>query len=307
VKGCVFGALMLLEGIVFAEKVQIDFDVRDYEGNPIEGVDILCATREVTYVPYAESKRVKVHFTTDRDGKVCGRFKCWEGFVDCYFRAEGYYPEDVRDVIFSAPYEKSVGRYVFKETEKKLNVKMRKIKNPVEMVYHRIMKGDKELPSRCGRFAYDIEKGDWVKPNGQGEITDFIVVYDWRKDENSLTCTGGIIFVEEGAGAYAAKKYPCKKFPVDYSLNPNAAFKQFFPFAIYSNDVTKEDVRQRVMKDDEYLVIRSRVKLDAKGNVLEANYSQIQGPIGIGYYFAIGSSYFNPKVNDTNLEYVQKW
>lgn len=304
-KASLFILSILSALIVCAEEVQIDFDVRDYEGNPIEGVDILCATSEVSYIPYAKSKRVKVHFTTNRDGKVRGRFKCWEGFVDCYFRAEGYYPEDVRDVIFKAPYEKSVGRYVFKETEKKLSVKMRKIKNPISMVFHRQAKTSTDLPAREGRFAFDLKIGDWVRPNGKGEVADFVVAYWWHEDDKSRVCTGAVEFVERGCGAYVRKKYPCRAFPVEYSANDKASYVTHLPFSFRRDLTTDKFEENRVISEDEYIVIRSRAQVDARGEVLEANYSQIQGPVIIGRFFSLGDWYFNPRVNDLNLEYAQ--
>ena len=53
---------------------------------------------------------------------------------------------------------------------------------------------------------------------------------------------------------------------------------------------------------DEYMVLRTRVKLDPDGKVIEANYSKILGPFRFGYAVESPCVVFNHRVNDSNLE-----
>ena len=58
-----------------------------------------------------------------------------------------------------------------------------------------------------------------------------------------------------------------------------------------------------IIGKDEYMVLRTRVKCDDKGNIKEANYSKILGPFGKGKGgVETMETVFNPRVNDPNLE-----
>ena len=61
-----------------------------------------------------------------------------------------------------------------------------------------------------------------------------------------------------------------------------------------------------VVAQDEYMVIRSRVKYDEKGNIISANYSKIIGPGGFAGCANFMELVFNPRPNDTNLEFDPK-
>lgn len=101
-----------------------------------------------------------------------------------------------------------------------------------------------------------------------------------------------------------ADAIPAESLPVGSSVVPRWTLKELR----YS---VKEDLAGGSVAycdplgQDEYMVIRSRVVLDENGKVIRANYSQIQGPFNIGSSIEFKDSYFNPTVNDTNLEYEQ--
>ena len=297
--------MALLPFTVFAETVRLDIEVKDYEGNPLPGVTIQCASKKRPLMPWARSEYKGMQWTTDKEGKVSESFDCFEGFVHCRFTADGYYPEKIRDIKFSADYDDKTDSMIFSETHKKLEVKLRKIINPQPMIRHRIGKGILDLPKRHGRFGFDLKVGDWIAPDGNGEVADFFVVYDWVEDEKAITCSGRIEFVDKDCGAYKKKKLPCEKFPIDYSADKTAKFESSLSYYGYTDKVSGKVEDRRVAEKDEYLVIRSRTSYDDEGKMIGAHYTHIQGPIGIGYYFGLGDVYFNPRVNDTNLEYVQ--
>ena len=58
-----------------------------------------------------------------------------------------------------------------------------------------------------------------------------------------------------------------------------------------------------VITKDEYMVVRSRVKYGDSGNVISANYSKIIGPAFFSGGVNFTESVFNPRPNDTNLEF----
>lgn len=297
--------VVLLPIAVSAETVSLDIEVKDYDGNPLEGVAVECASKKRPLLPWAKSEYKNMLWTTDKAGKVSESFDCYEGFAHCWLTAEGYYPEEFQDISFRAHYDDKSDKMIFSETSRKLEVKLRKIVNPAPMVKHSIWKGDKNFPARHGRYGFDLKVGDWIAPDGKGEIADFYVVYDWDEDEEHIFCTGRIEFVDKDCGAYRKKKLPCEKFPIEYGVDKNAKFETSLSYYGYTDKVTGKEVDRRVAEKDEYLVIRSRTAYDEEGKLLGAHYTHIQGPIGIGYYFGLGDVYFNPRVNDTNLEYDQ--
>ena len=56
------------------------------------------------------------------------------------------------------------------------------------------------------------------------------------------------------------------------------------------------------MTKEDYLILRTRTKVDSDGNLISAHYSKVYGPIYVEGIFYFRSYAFNPNENDTNLE-----
>lgn len=61
----------------------------------------------------------------------------------------------------------------------------------------------------------------------------------------------------------------------------------------------------RVAEDDEYLVFRTRIVKDEKGNIVSANYGKIYGGIRTVGFIGASAIYFNSNPNDVNMEEMQ--
>ena len=106
-----------------------------------------------------------------------------------------------------------------------------------------------------------------------------------------------------GCGAYFGKQTGCKEFPSTYCANTNAVFRNRLPFMFVKQDSDDKRIDWRdIATDGEYMVLRTRAKLDAEGNLIEANYSKILGPFRFGYAVESPCVVFNHRVNDPNLE-----
>ena len=106
-----------------------------------------------------------------------------------------------------------------------------------------------------------------------------------------------------GCGAYFGKQTGSKVFPSTYCANTNAVFRNRLPFMFVKNDSDDKRIDWRdIATGNEYLVLRTRVKLDSNGKVIEANYSKILGPFRFGYAIESPCVVFNHRVNDSNLE-----
>lgn len=143
---------------------------------------------------------------------------------------------------------------------------------------------------------------DWLPPQGKGEVADFYLIQNIGEIKTGTRFMGYIEF-GDGCGAYVAKKTGNKIFPSTYSADTNATFTSRFDFVAVEEKNGKPIVRRKfIAQADEYMVLRTRVKRDLKGNVISANYSKLLGPVGVGYVLEFDELVFNHRPNDPNLE-----
>lgn len=160
------------------------------------------------------------------------------------------------------------------------------------------------MPSKKGCWGYDLQLGDWLSPLGKGEVADFDVEYNWQQTEQDVRCFGKIVFKEPFSGAYRATKVKSDNLQSAYLADTNHLYQSQIEYSAYARfDTRQEDSERPILFDDEYLVVRSRVKTDGKGNIVSANYSKIYGPFRIGRELTYRQSNYNPNVNDPNIEF----
>ena len=177
--------------------------------------------------------------------------------------------------------------------------------NPLPMYSYGLSEAFKVLnkvPVKNGRYGFDLRLGSWLPPLGKGEVADFYYV---RKIGEEPLEDGSVAWLEfdSGCGAYFGIQTGSKVFPSTYCANTNAVFRNRLPFMFVKNDSDDKRIDWRdIATGDEYLVLRTRVKLDSNGKVIEANYSKILGPFRFGYAVESPCVVFNHRVNDSNLE-----
>jgi hypothetical protein len=188
------------------------------------------------------------------------------------------------------------------EREKELTANLRRIINPIAMVVHRFP--HKCFPCRSGEFGFDLERGDWTAPFGTGKVADITFTYNLVVTNDMSRCSGSLSFNASG-GAYKLKKKGTSFVSV-YEADSNATYRTEFPFSSYCSYKDSGDYGAvRVAEDDEYLVFRTRVVKDEKGNIVSANYGKIYGAIRTVGFFGATAIYFNPTPNDVNMEEKQ--
>lgn len=104
------------------------------------------------------------------------------------------------------------------------------------------------------------------------------------------------------AGAYVLKQDLQSEMKSVYNAETNATYVQSFSY-MYDRPAQNCGAREK-LKEDEYLVFRSRTVVDDCGQLVSARYGKIYGP---WHYvgprgMSIHSIYFNPTPNNTNLE-----
>ena len=104
------------------------------------------------------------------------------------------------------------------------------------------------------------------------------------------------------AGAYLMKKDLFSDFKNVYHANINASYRQMFTYSFDRYPQKRSIVSE--LREDEYLVFRTRTKVDERGCLVSANYGVLYGPWSFVGPRGMNIPYlvFNPTPNDTNLE-----
>lgn len=156
------------------------------------------------------------------------------------------------------------------------------------------------------RFEVDLEKFALLPPfNGDevGSVSDF-AVERYCVETNGVENFYGMVLFAPGCGAYKAVKTGDDSFPSAYGADPAAEYQNVLYFHVVKDLPTKRIIsRQGLLSSNEYMVVRSRMRLSENGGTNGWHYSKIIGPISLGKYLSFGQCVFNPSFNDTNLEF----
>ena len=281
--------------------------VTDKDGEPVANA-IVGLGFSAGNVVFSTGRSYDYETRTDSLGKAEIKFSgkssqfAWDVRADGYYRS-GPHDETLRVEVTQIPpmfYSVKV-----LEHKKVREVTLWKKINPQPMYSYRLSNafaGNPKVPVKFGRYGFDLKLGDWLPPLGKGDVADFYYV---RNNDESPTEDGCIAWLEfdAGCGAYFGKQTGCEEFPSTYCANTNAVFQNKVPFMfVKKNADDKPIVCRDVANDDEYMVLRTRVKFDSSGKIIEANYSKILGPFRFSRYVKTPCVVFNHRVNDPNLE-----
>ena len=215
---------------------------------------------------------------------------------------------------------------------------LREIRNPIPL-YATGVDFRKEFPCDMD-VGFDAQKRDWVAPHGAGEISDFtlritaldfpetikleresiILMKKTATDRNQIaTLTMDlwridsayyqlVLSATDGDGGFIRKrKFSDSKFVSDYEA-PTNGYSTTFTTSMgklpYFQPPNPAD-----LSGEEYLIFKSRIVRNNKGEVISANYGKIYGPL----LHSISRSenqglvsfrpYFNSTSNDGNIEW----
>lgn len=182
-------------------------------------------------------------------------------------------------------------------------VVLRDIRTPIPMYVKHF---DGILPNgiSCG---FDCIAGDFVEPYGRGRESDFTITCKGRGVPGERTTHSIEMAIPEPGGGFAIRKiHSDSAFKSDY-LAPDQGYTTNIS-AKMEYDSRRGVTGSPVLQSDEYLAFKSRIRRDAKGDVISANYGKIYSAIefirGVGEYVGISFLYyFNPTSNDRNLEF----
>lgn len=301
-------ALLMAESVIAAD-VALRVVVKDDLGKPVSNAVVSVSTQKRLVFGYGNRPD---HFEwtsniTDSSGVSTLRFRCLTADFSCYVASSNHYFEKNLHGRFSATENAALGMD-FLSTQTNMDFKVyRKIK-PIPMFSYPSFDTPR-LPAGKGVWGYDIKKGDWVQPYGKGEVEDFKLEYSLKVSDLEFKETGRIVFECPGSGCYVRKMNDTQMMKSEYQAETNAVFASTREFSYGAVKASPNDamwkrstIWRKLLEEDEYLVMRTRVKLDDEGNVVAANYSKMYGPVVFKKRFGFGQITFNPNVNDPNLE-----
>ena len=220
---------------------------------------------------------------------------------------EGYYLSDVDVQTFVWDQEKKGNIY----SDQEVIIILRPIKYPIPMYAYREI--DLRLPQLSTKVGFDLRKGDWVHPYGNGTATDILweIKGDWENFNNQ---DSSLILsfpnIGDGIIPFDIIQQSVFKSPYEAPLNgyfENRTWRK-------SRRPDPNNPRKRICIDEtshnENYIFRIGTILDATGGVKSAYYGKIyNNPKFAGatleerYSGLMFSYYFNPTSNDRNLEY----
>ena len=275
------------------------FRVVDDDGFPV--ADARCGGWK--YMEHGQKHGSGYATYTDTNGCARVTGKCSEWF-SVVVRKDGYYKtsfdvryplEHVNTPIFDGKWQP------YGETR---TVVLKRIRQPHEM------HGPDNPPQRKVRIydkwlGFDLAKGDFLPPMGNGTDADMLVrfslkgqmPYDWSiKMDVSFTN-------HPCAGAYILKKDVWSDMKSVYFADTNALYLTDFSFQYAREKGSRRPIVEK-LEGDEYLVFRTRTKVDKDGNLTSARYGKLYGPWN--FEDAGGSQiqkvFLNKADNDANLE-----
>lgn len=246
---------------------------------------------------------VLVDGMTNTNGEFVAQGKCNE-FLRVDVTKEGYYQSEIKVNFLRSKADPRVVDGKWQPYGETRTVVMKRIRNPGRCV----------IPKQGGQFAwnipvfgewigFDFEEFDWTSPYGRGKCEDVLLKFQGKCNKRFVdyeyemeVCFTNQLY----AGAYVCDLAGYSDLKTQYCADTNGEFQTSFRF------VLKKSSTQRVMEcvgQNQYLVFRTRTKVDDGGKLKAAHYGSLQGMWSFGdKQMSVGDACFNIYENDTNIE-----
>lgn len=279
-------------------ETQVLLHVRDDQDAPVADADVLVRMG----MTFAE-KSYDIKGVTDANGDFAIEGITTGNEIGISLVKTGYYDSHCQLCYadMRAPHDVKDGKWQPYPMER--TVTLRKIRNPVALC--RCVK-TLTLHATNQWVGVDMKIGDFVKPNGTGEVADFHVLAQWDGliDLKSELCVADIKFADPLSGGYFVGKCLESEYPYAYFAVSNADYQS----NLYVQNRKGEFYStHKPFNKLAIFVTRSRCRVDENGVLKSANYGCVRrfdvtpGDWGNGVNVII-DAIFNPVPNDTNLE-----
>ncbi len=278
----------------FGAKAKVVFRVVDDEGNPVEGAKV-----DACFYMNKRKGNPRDEGFTDKDG-LCALEEKTVNEVTYTVSKEGYYETNGRLWFGGGRGKPAIVKWgKWQPYGKTYAVTLLPEKKPIQLIAY-FFNGDYPAKSEVG---FDLRMGDYVKPYGEGCVADFYLNVNLFTNgvNGRVDREVRILFPKPLDGVYRKNKKLSTRdmksnYQTCYTANTNAIYQKEMVFTLNSETDT-------TLKDEEYLVLRTRTKTDEKGRLIEAYYSKILGTWSIGAHAMYFFAYINSTPNDCNLEF----
>jgi hypothetical protein len=286
----------LKDAVQYGAKGKVTLRIIDDRGLAVSNAEVDAALFEKS--SYAHIK--KFEGVTDTNGCYVIEGKTI-GELSYSIKKEGFYITR-GDYCFYSSNRESVkdGRWLPWNPVVKAVLKPKK--NPVPMYAKRV---DIEIPEQNKSIGFDMEKGDWVSPYGEGETSDVYISYSLNRQD---LWTGNEQFEISNTNLMCGVRQLSSDIFSGFKSAYAAPLSEYSPALRYGLNRTKTKIiEKKELSDSDYIIFRSRAFVDAEGNLERANYGKIYPPIRYGESRGrsrlLFTYYFNPTPNDRNLEF----
>lgn len=278
---------------------KVVFLVVDENGRPVEGVHCTGWMRLFDKKEGGFSYRAE----TDTNGLAVVSGRCSESF-SVSFSKEGYY-KTVDEIFFSQAKNDPIikdGKWQ-PYGEQKAVILKRILPHANIAVFPRALR-DKSIPKFDSWLGFDFEKADWVRPYGMGVESDVLIRFSAHVTKRfvDFSYAMDISFTNNAyAGAYVMRKDKFSDLCVAYEADTNALYKSQLSYHISSSG--GKGCERMLLGKDEYLVYRTRTKVDDNGALLSAHYGTIHGDwLFDDKGMTLSDGCFNIAVNDLRID-----
>ena len=241
---------------------------------------------------------IPIQGSTNTNGEYIIQGKCTDR-ITCEITKDGYY--DSLFLLSDYGYTHNLDNGKWQPYGNWTDVVMKKILKPVAVGVRYV---DQKIPTFGQWLGYDLETVDWMPPWGKGKQADVMIRFELREVGSfDFGYKMELSFAHNPlAGVIRCKKEPFSRFPCAYNAPTNDVYNSIITFEVDRTGAKKRIWNQ--LENDEYLIFRTRTKVDENGALLAAYYGRIDGEWKFHelHRMWIRGVYFNATPNDTNLE-----
>jgi hypothetical protein len=249
--------------------------VVDENGSPVAKASV-----KVGY--YIKNTSVDIEGMTDTNGifvadRIASTFNYVEYALAFVVEKEGYY-ETRSKCDLGLPFDAS-------KWNPTVTLVLKKNGRPIAMYAKRI--NSLTVPEFNKAIGYDLMFGDWVGPYGKGVNTDLFITEKHTDPQSGYILS--VSFPKPGDGI--------QEFTVPSAENGSSLRSAHEAPA---NGYQREVSQTETTNPNRNFYFRVRTKEDENGNIVSARYGKIYGDLAQFTY------YFNPTLNDRNVEFDPK-
>ena len=183
-------------------------------------------------------------------------------------------------------------------------VVLKRIRNPWAVKVFSDEQCHRKIPAFDQWLPFDMEKSDWLAPYGNGSFNDVLLRFMKKETDKWYVYTFSMeaCFTNNPyAGFYITTLDEFSDLKTDYFANTNVVYQTNYAFL--KECIERQPVKITGLGTDQYLVFRTRTRVDEDGNLIGAHYGKIsRGWYSNGKEMHHGGGCFNPVENDLNIE-----